>query len=240
MTFLIANGSNVIEMNHTFAHKAGFAVLAQVEAYWHGLCKGMSLPNRQDIKPKGLDMALNNAFILERAAPGVFRFRIAGQHLCELMGLDVSGMPISAMFMPDARVEICKTVEEICAEPCIKEVHLCAGRSLGRGALKGKILLMPLLDDAGEITRILGCLQTTGYIGRQPRRFSITEVKNKEISIPTQPRQHPVRNLKHPAFAEAATPFSTASVTPASAPAAETTVERNQNSLSLKLVVNNA
>ncbi len=227
-------------MTQTFAHKAGFAAVAQVEAYWHGLCEGMSLPNRQDIKPKGLDMALNNAFVLERIAPCVFRFRIAGQHLCELMGLDVSGMPISAMFMPDARDQIGKEIEEICAEPGIKEVQICAGRSLGRGALKGKLLLMPLLDEAGEITRILGCLQTSGHIGRQPRRFSIGEVLHKEITFPTKSRQYPVKNLKHPAFAETAAEFAAAPVQAGPASKYETEAVQHKDGLSLKLVVNNA
>ncbi len=64
-----------------------------------------------------LDSALEFTFVLERIAPGICRFRVAGRHLCELMGLDVAGMPISAMFTVDARVQIGQIVENVCAEP---------------------------------------------------------------------------------------------------------------------------
>ena len=36
-------------------------------------------------------------------APSVARFRLAGAHLSELMGMEVRGMPMTALFLPDAR-----------------------------------------------------------------------------------------------------------------------------------------
>ena len=63
-----------------------FALLAQVRAYWQGLRQGTALPTRDKIDPRGIAEALESTFLLERIAPGVARFRIAGLHLHDLIG----------------------------------------------------------------------------------------------------------------------------------------------------------
>jgi len=223
--------ANIIELNRSHAHSAMFPAVAQVEAYWHGLCQSSPLPHRSDIDPRGLEAALEYTFVLERIAPGIFRFRIAGHHLADLMGLDVSGMPISAMFDVAARTEIGRIIEEVCTEPCIKEVFINGGRSMGRGALSGKMLLAPLLDEAGQVTRILGCLQTNGVIGRQPRRFAISDVQNKDL--PRQPAiySQPNRPQGQRACAEVPATFDY--------PTTKPTPEKTERP-ALQLVVNNA
>jgi len=231
---LNTSGANIIQMTRTPAHNAVFPALAQVEAYWHGLCDTAPLPHRRDVDPRGLTSALEFTFVLERVAPGVARFRIAGHHLNDLMGLNVGGMPITAMFEPGARAEIAAVIESVFVEPCIKLVQLSARRTLGRGALRGKMMLAPLLDDAGEVTRILGCLQTAGTIGRQPRRFSVGEVQTKELS--SQPVAKPAPAQPRHAFAEAARAFAHAA-----APEPCEPVNKSENSRpALQLVVDNA
>ena len=42
-----------------------------------------------------------------------------------------------------------------------------------RPALTGRMLLMPLKSDMGDVSRALGCLATEGEIGAAPRRFDI-------------------------------------------------------------------
>ncbi len=226
--------SNIIHLLKTKAHNTVFAATAQVEGYWDGLCNGMTLPSRREIDPRALESALEYSFVLERIAPGICRFRIAGRHLNDLMGMEVRGMPISAMFLPEARKELGVTLENICAEPCIKEVYLTAGRSLGRGELKGKLFLAPLLDDEGQVTRILGCLQTNGKIGRQPRRFSISEITTKELFMADPGPVIRANNRKH-AFAEAPHEY-----TPT--PSVQLPVQNKtsgKNKPALQLVINN-
>ncbi|MEM1421046.1 MAG: PAS domain-containing protein, partial [Pseudomonadota bacterium] len=55
--------------------------LSLVEAYWEGLRAGRLVPRRADVDPRGIDQALEYSFILERIAPGMARFRLAGMHL---------------------------------------------------------------------------------------------------------------------------------------------------------------
>jgi len=197
-----ANSSNIVQLWRSRAKDADFAAIAQVEGYWDALRNDAALPSRADLDPRGLEAALQFTFILERIAPGVGRFRLAGQHLNDLMGLDVRGMPATAMFLPEARREISQIIEKVCASPCVMEVTLNACRGLGRGQLQARMLLAPLLDDAGNVTRILGCLQSSGDIGRQPRRFAILDVKCRELA-PARPQMTPSRQQSGTAPAKA-------------------------------------
>ena len=76
-----------------------------------------TIPPRSAINPRGIEDALEYAFILDSVAPGVARFRLAGSHLTDLMGMEVRGMPITAMFVPAARKELSTLLAEVCAPP---------------------------------------------------------------------------------------------------------------------------
>lgn len=172
------------------------AALAQVEGYWEALRDDALVPPRSAINPRGIEDALEYAFILECIAPGIARFRLAGMHLNDLMGMEVCGMPLTAMFIPDARSSIAEVLTEVCACPQVSQLFLKAERSIGRPALEARMLLAPLTDDFGEVSRILGCLQSEGSIGRQPRRFSIAEIRNRQLA-PEQP-ETPVLQERQP------------------------------------------
>ena len=135
-----------------------FALLAQVRAYWQGLRQGTALPTRDKIDPRGIAEALESTFLLERIAPGVARFRIAGLHLHDLIGLDVRGMPLSTLFDPASRKRLSDGVEAVFNSPAILEMWLEAERGLGRPHLEGRMLLLPLRDAQGQTSLALGCL----------------------------------------------------------------------------------
>lgn len=178
-----AKSSNIVFLGKTCKDNADFPAIAQVEGYWDALSCGHLVPARADIDPRALETALGNAFILECIAPGVARFRLAGSHLNDLMGLEVRGMPLTTFFLPQARRQIGQLIEKTCTSPAITEICLATPASFGRPALKAKMLLAPLTDDYGQVNRILGCLQSIGNIGRQPRRFEIKDVKVRDMSL---------------------------------------------------------
>jgi hypothetical protein len=169
-----------------------FSAVSMAEAYWDAQRSGTSLPSRDDINPRGIEGALDYAFILVRIAPGVARFRIAGAHLSDLMTMGVHGMPLTAMFNAEARAEISQTVEDVFMRPQIANLTLKSAGGIARPTLSAKMLLAPLKSEPGEPMRILGCLQSNGKAGRQPRRFSVVQ-NLREIIGPTaqttQPRQ---------------------------------------------------
>ncbi len=158
-----------------------FAMLAEVRAYWEGLRVGGSLPARDRIDPRGIAGALENTFLLERIAPGIARFRIAGMQLHDMMGMDVRGMPLSALYEPQGRNRLSDALEGVFAGPATLELWLEAERSIGRPPLEGRMLILPLVSAQGKTELALGCLAMEGVIGRAPRRFAISGLMSEVI-----------------------------------------------------------
>ncbi|MGR3344641.1 MAG: PAS domain-containing protein [Paracoccaceae bacterium] len=218
-----------------------FPAISQTEGYWDGLRGGAAIPMRSNIDPRGLSEVLEYAFILERIAPGVGRFRIAGMHIINLMGMEVRGMPLTSMFLPQARREISEIIEKVCDCPSIAVLDLQGDGAIGRAKLEAKMLMAPLKSDFGEVNRILGCLQSLGHIGRQPRRFRVTGVSFRELQVPVKatPKVPATLSAKTPAkvsLGQATAGFEEAPATfePLSEPK-----ELGKSGPTLQLVVNN-
>ncbi len=178
-----SGGTDFLGFRFTRRPAPGFGALARLRAHWQDLAAGRVLPSRSDIEPRTLGPILEYCFILERIAPGVARFRLAGQHLGDLMGLEVRGMPATALVVPESRRQMAATLENCCTAPASAELVLAGEAGIGRGRLDARMLLLPVTDDAGRITRILGCLQSAGRIGRQPRRLQIREVVEQPLHL---------------------------------------------------------
>lgn len=186
--------------------KASFQAPALLEGYWHGLCQDNCIPFRSDLDPRAIESVLEFSFVLERLAPGVCRIRLAGRHLNDLMGQEVRGMPVTALFEPDSRKEISRLLEEVCNNACLVDAMLKADGGFGRGALTARLFMAPLLDDRGQVTRVFGCLQSNGTIGRQPRRFSMLQSQAKPSGARKTDRTAP-NVARQNEFSEPAKPF---------------------------------
>lgn len=173
--------SNVIVMSR---HRtdARFPHIATVEAYWHALRGYRAVPRRAEVDPRGIENALEYAFILEQIAPSVGRLRIAGSHLSDILGMEVRGMPLSAFFMPEARDDLAACIEKVCSDPTIATLTVEAEPGIGKPVLEARLLLLPLRDESGEVNRILGCFDSNGSIGRAPRRFAIKSRRLTQIT----------------------------------------------------------
>jgi hypothetical protein len=160
---------------------ATFAAVREVEAYWEALRGTRTMPARAEIDPRGIAGALEYAFLLERIAPGAGRIRLAGTHLSDLMGMEVRGMPLTALFQPSARQTVADALESVLQRPSVITLAIEGERGIGRGKLIGQMLLCPLKSDLGDPSRVLGCLQTEGPIGRAPRRFDVLGTSERPI-----------------------------------------------------------
>lgn len=159
-----------------FRNGRSLGPLKQAEAYWTSLRKGHEIPLRSDIDPRGIENLLEYAFIIERVAPGVARFRLAGQHLNALMGMDVRGMPLTAFFTPQARPHVSATLENMFEKPAVAEMDLKGESRRGRTPYEARLLILPLRSDTGEVTRALGVLVSDGAVSTVPARFNVMEV----------------------------------------------------------------
>ncbi len=186
-----------------------FPLIQQVRAYWEALRDGVALPSRGAIDPRGLSGALEHTFLLERIAPGLARFRLAGMHFFDLMGMEVKGMPLSALVTPAFRDRLAQDLGQLFTGRAILDLWLEAERGLGLPALKGRMVLLPVTGSNGQPDMALGCLETHGEIGRKPRRFGISQIVAEPVLRP-EPSVQPVLGL-----AEAPTPFTPAPFTPA-------------------------
>lgn len=150
-------------------------ITAGLQLYWENLRGTRAIPDRADIEPGDIRAALDYAFILERIAPGAARFRLAGRHLVDLMGMEVRGMPVCSFLNPDSRGRFSDVLETVFRAPQIADIVLRSVPRYGRPALTGRMLILPLRSDLGDMTRALGCLVSEGEIGRGPRRFDLMQ-----------------------------------------------------------------
>ncbi|AUC55537.1 MAG: PAS domain-containing protein [Sagittula sp.] len=169
------NGQGIVSMTEREKARRE-APLRQVETYWRGLCDGSSVPLRSQVDPRGMESALENAFLLERIAPSMAKIRVAGTHLNDLMGMQVAGMPLSSLIAPADRERFGQGVTALFADPAIVRIDLRAEAGFGKPDLEASLVLLPLRSDFGDLTRGLGALISHGRIGRTPRRFQVVRM----------------------------------------------------------------
>lgn len=180
MDNLLQNAQNVVIMTD-YQPDTGYSAISQVEAYWEALRGDRLMPSRSEIDPRGIEQALEFAFIVERIAPGIARMRVAGNHLSDILGMEVRGMPLTALFVPDDRRRLSDALEEVFETPAVATFALTASHGTSRPSLEGRMHLMPLKSDLGDVSRILGCIVVQGDFGTTPRRLSIADMQIRPI-----------------------------------------------------------
>ena len=205
--------------------------IRQAEAYWSALRAGdggeapgipdapdaPDVPMRSQIDPRGLENILEYAFIVERIAPGIARFRLAGRHLRDLAGMEVRGMPLTCFFTPAGRNRISVVLEHMFDAPSVAELTL-TGEARRGPKIEARMILLPLKSDLGVVNRALGVLIADGQMGATPNRFDIDRTSLRAVMGQPDPQRHsplvdPLADptvLSNPVdgFAEAQTPFT--------------------------------
>ncbi|WP_102223289.1 PAS domain-containing protein [Acidimangrovimonas sediminis] len=200
-------------------------LIQQVIAYWEALRGGRPAPLRAEVDPRGIEAALDRVFLAERLAEGIGRFRLSGMTLNDLMGMEVRGMPLTTMILPEGRERFSRALERVFQGGVRTTIRLTAAKGLGRPELVGELLLLPLANDRGDNPLVLGCLVTAGTIGRAPRRMTLGAVHEVayEATSPAGPRPAPAKapalpdRLRSKGFAEAEMPRYIADPAPAPA-----------------------
>lgn len=206
----------VIAMDR-FRSGKSLSPIRQAEAYWAGLRNGADVPFRSQIDPRGLENILSQTFIVERIAPGIARFRLAGQALNEMAGMEVRGMPLSAFFTPGARSELSAALEHMFDAPAIVELTLSTEASRLRGPQEARMILLPLRSDLGEVSRALGVFVSDGNPSRTSQRFNLVATELRTVpgaqdaapaAAEAKAPKKPV-NTPNPGFAETQARFTT-------------------------------
>tara|TARA_R110002051_G_scaffold57104_3_gene105818 strand:- start:23006 stop:23626 length:621 start_codon:yes stop_codon:yes gene_type:complete len=172
-------------------------VLQELETYWQSLRNEGDIPNRADIDPAAIDKALPYTFVLQRVAPGVARIRVAGQKLHDILRMDPRGMPVSAFFCADDLSTLAVHLESAFCEPALIAVPVQGAAGLLRGTVKGAMLLLPMRDDQGDISRVLGALVTDGLLGARSRRLRLDDAQPMRME-PLRPTPPGVPQMQRP------------------------------------------
>lgn len=153
--------------------------LRQVEAYWTALAAEGGLPARARIDPRALENVLDHVLIAERIAPGIARLRIAGAVMTRLAGMEPRGLPISALFSGAARGGVSRILETVFDTPAVAEIGLRCGSGTGR------MILLPMLCDAGRVSRVLGAVISDARMSGVA--LDITEERLRPVYAPPRP-----------------------------------------------------
>lgn len=173
--------------------------IAELRGYWEALREGGNLPSRDRIDPRGIAGVLERAFLIERIAPGLARLRLAGMALTEMMGMEVRGMPLSALFLPEARMRLAAALEPVFAGPAILEAQIDGESGWGRPAFSVRMLVLPLRGSDGAVDVAIGAMCLPRETGRAPRRLGLAWARHDRLGS--------VARVPETAFAEPPRPW---------------------------------
>ena len=148
-------------------------IIKDLFTYWENLRADRLAPARSEIDPRKIKGTLEHTFILETVSNGPPRFRLAGIEVCDLLGMELRGMPAHALIEDVERDGFNETLALVLKTPHIVELRL-EGQIAGGRFVQGRMILLPLQDENGQMTRILGAATLDQELLRPPVRFSIT------------------------------------------------------------------
>lgn len=146
-------------------------VLEEAWRYWSDLRRGQALPKRADLDPAGMKLILGHSLILDRVRPGTVRVRVGGRVPNDLMGMETRGLPVRAFFDLMQRSKAQELVESCFTDPATLELDLISEGA--DGPVAARMVLLPLVDAHGEVTKALAVLVPDRVATDGPRRFSI-------------------------------------------------------------------
>lgn len=200
-----AEYENVVRLGHRPEPSRQISVLMALESYWRSLAPSGEVPVRGAIEPREIGPCLRHCYMATLVAPGLARIRFAGQELEQVFGMDVRGMPMSALFDAGSRVRLHDALERVAGSPAIVELPLQTDQGFPRRNLPGRMSLLPLRDEAGAVSRILGAIIFDGKsVTRGPAQISIPKDRpfrverlarpNREATVPAKTRLRLVVN----------------------------------------------
>ncbi len=166
--------------NHTdaalseFIGEEGESILKTLETDWRELCGNTLRPTIEGLSPTNIMQdALPYAFVLKRTTPGQAIIRVAGQKVHDAFKTDLATKQFEDLFSERSRSLVSELMETAFTLPAIVSIPLLARRSLGRRSVRAQVLLLPMRDPMGNVTRIMGALVTDGTPCPHPLKFEL-------------------------------------------------------------------
>ena len=123
--------------------------------YWNALRNGRKLPQRSEVDPAALRMLLPHVFVLQRFDSEHVIFRVAGTALCAAFGRELRDHNFVALWTRNGQPVICDLLLQL-AEKTQVAIMRAVAVTLDKRTVSTETVLMPLSDEWGAHTRILG------------------------------------------------------------------------------------
>lgn len=175
--------------------ESGFAAAVEVETYWQALRDQNHIPHRRDLDPRGIRGSLSKAFVLECNEGDQPRFRIVGSDLCDLQKTDLRGLPVTTLIPLHKRPMMEEMIMDVVRLPAHAQLDFMSKTAEGE-TYDLRMVLMPMNDDQGRCTRILGCLDFETQLLSKRRRLDLKMTGSIIRPLGTE-RQAIVRRMHH-------------------------------------------
>lgn len=154
--------------------------------YWDRLRGERPAPRRSEVDPSAFQSSLEHMFILEDVTNGPVRFRLTGSAVGQVMGMELRGMPLRAIFQRGEARRIDDLLRDLLDMPATCDLTVECEHG------EGTMILRPLTDDFGTVNRILGCVVFDSDTPVSMPILSIGAVKFSPMRDMSAPRAQPV------------------------------------------------
>ena len=160
-------------------------VLEEALRYWTSKRTGGDLPARDDLDPRAMQLIIGHSMILDRVRPGTVRVRVGGRIPNALMGMETRGLPVRAFFDLLQRGEAADLIETAFTAPATVEVEMVSDGD--DGPVSARLLILPLLDRDGAVSKALAVIVPDRLVTDGPRRFRMLRHSLGTIALPAVP-----------------------------------------------------
>lgn len=139
--------------------------------YWCSLSRDGELPFRRQVEPRLIKPVLPYTFILQRFDDEHIVYRLAGTELCHLFGREFRDQNFLHMWDGSHRRAVRALIDQMFSDDNAAVVSFTA-ETMDQMQYPCELLLLPMLDEEGAPTRILGAAIPLGSTaGLGSRKF---------------------------------------------------------------------
>lgn len=167
------------------------AAARTIFSYWQSIAPEAGVPARSAIDPRALKSHLPDLFILERMDRAVFAFRLAGTRLCARYGRELRDHDFVRLW-PTADQGLVLEALHRCLQAGAPITLKGAAATLDGKTVSFDLMLLPLADDEGQATRVLGAMLPADdralregaiYVSQTLERVSASDDEDNSISL---------------------------------------------------------
>jgi hypothetical protein len=169
-----------------------------IYGYWNEVRHGRKAPRRFDIEPARIAGILAETMILEDAADGPVRFRLAGTRIAEQFGAELRGRSFIDMWPQEEQQQLRRHLETLKEEGGALVLEIEARTATDR-AIEFEAILLPLIHTRESVDRFLGaisCAHPPMWLGTEP--LVTLRLLSDEIVWPDGRPHHVVERFAHP------------------------------------------